>query len=201
MRHLVARGRELARTHRHPRRTALAVPADRVPPPPSAFARFGAGSWVVPPTMVAGADRIEIGSAVVVMEEGSLVARDGGRIVLGDRVVLARFASVASAAEIVIEEDVLSSDGISVIDSWSGRRAPLGGHQPAPEAVRIGAGSYLAMNSIVGPGVHVGANAYIGEGAVVLDDVPARAVVHGNPARVVRRFDEEVRRWLDVAPR
>lgn len=172
-----------------------------MPPPPSAFARFGAGSWVVPPAMVVGADRIEIGTAVIVMDEGSLVARDGGRIVLGDRVVLARFASVASAAEIIIEEDVLSSDGISVIDSWSGRRAPFGGMQPSPEPVRIGAGSYLAMNSIVGPGVQVGANAYIGEGAVVLDDVPARAVMHGNPARVVRRFDEEVRQWLDVAPR
>jgi acetyltransferase-like isoleucine patch superfamily enzyme len=33
--------------------------------------------------------------------------------------------------------------------------------------------------------VRVGAGAYVGEGAVVLDDVPDGAVVLGNPAAVV----------------
>jgi maltose O-acetyltransferase len=54
---------------------------------------------------------------------------------------------------------------------------------PAP--VHIDDGAYLGGNSIVLPGVHIGRGAYVGEGAVVTHDVPAGAIVFGNPARVV----------------
>ena len=47
-------------------------------------------------------------------------------------------------------------------------------------ACRIGAGAVLL------PGIEVGEEAFVGAGAVVTRDVPARAVVIGVPARVVR---------------
>ena len=46
-------------------------------------------------------------------------------------------------------------------------------------AARVGGGSVLL------PGVRVGANALVGAGSVVTKDVPAGAIVVGNPARVV----------------
>jgi acetyltransferase-like isoleucine patch superfamily enzyme len=36
------------------------------------------------------------------------------------------------------------------------------------------------------PAVEIGEEAYVGAGAVVVRDVPARAVVVGNPAREIR---------------
>ena len=50
---------------------------------------------------------------------------------------------------------------------------------------RIGAGAVLL------PGVEVGEEAFVAAGAVVTRDVPARAVVMGVPARVVREVPEE----------
>jgi len=41
------------------------------------------------------------------------------------------------------------------------------------------------------PGVEVGEEAFVAAGAVVTADVPARAVVMGAPARVVRQVPEE----------
>jgi maltose O-acetyltransferase len=45
------------------------------------------------------------------------------------------------------------------------------------------------------PGVTIGENALVAAGAVVNRDVPARTVVAGNPARVVRRWDDVEEHW------
>jgi maltose O-acetyltransferase len=52
--------------------------------------------------------------------------------------------------------------------------------------VRIGANVWIGGGAIVLPGVVVGDDAVIGAGAVVTRDVPAGATVAGNPARPVR---------------
>ncbi|MCE5254472.1 MAG: N-acetyltransferase, partial [Actinomycetia bacterium] len=48
----------------------------------------------------------------------------------------------------------------------------------------------LGANSTILPGVEIGENALVGAGSVVVHDVPAGAVVVGNPARVVKRVSE-----------
>ena len=50
---------------------------------------------------------------------------------------------------------------------------------------RIGGGATLC------PGVEIGVEAFVGAGAVVIGDVPPRAVVVGNPARQIRRVPDE----------
>ena len=51
-------------------------------------------------------------------------------------------------------------------------------------SVTIGRGAYISAGATLAPKVRIGANAVVGAGAVVLRDVPERAVVLGNPARV-----------------
>jgi acetyltransferase-like isoleucine patch superfamily enzyme len=51
-------------------------------------------------------------------------------------------------------------------------------------------GAKVGANVTVLPGVIIGENALVGAGAVVVRDVPAGAVVAGNPARVIRQVSE-----------
>ncbi len=58
----------------------------------------------------------------------------------------------------------------------------------APNAVILGrvsvhSGCYVGANATLLPGIDVGEEAIVGAGAVVTGDVPAKAVVVGNPAR------------------
>src|SRR5579859_150362 len=53
--------------------------------------------------------------------------------------------------------------------------------------VRIGARCFIGGGSIILPGVTIGDECIVGAGAVVFEDVPDRAIVGGNPARVLRR--------------
>jgi acetyltransferase-like isoleucine patch superfamily enzyme len=64
----------------------------------------------------------------------------------------------------------------------SGRLAPC---NCEPRPVRIGNDVWIATRAIVLAGVTIGDSAIVGAGAVVADDVPARPIVSGNPARVV----------------
>ena len=54
-------------------------------------------------------------------------------------------------------------------------------------ACRIGENCYIGTNCAIRDGVHIGRGALIGMGAVVTADVPAGAVVAGNPARKLTR--------------
>ncbi|MGN6276814.1 MAG: DapH/DapD/GlmU-related protein [Solirubrobacterales bacterium] len=51
--------------------------------------------------------------------------------------------------------------------------------------VTIGRGAFVGAGAVCPPGVTVGPNAVVGAGAVVVHDVPAGAVVVGNPAGAV----------------
>lgn len=66
---------------------------------------------------------------------------------------------------------------ISSVDIESGEVRP----------VRIGRRCFIGGGATILPGVHIGDESVIGAGAVVMEDVPPRSIVAGNPARVIRR--------------
>lgn len=88
--------------------------------------------------------------------------------------------------------------------------AVLGGRATVGKHCHIGAGAVLAgvvepasaipvivednvlvgANAVVIEGVHVGRDAVVAAGSVVIEDVPAGAVVAGVPARVIKMKDE-----------
>lgn len=55
-----------------------------------------------------------------------------------------------------------------------------------PKPITIGARAWVAADAFVGPGVTVGEGAVVGARASVFKDVPAWAVVGGNPARFLK---------------
>ena len=52
-------------------------------------------------------------------------------------------------------------------------------------------GVLIDDNDGVSEGVHIGKNAVVAAGSVVIEDVPENAVVAGSPARVVKMKDEK----------
>lgn len=51
--------------------------------------------------------------------------------------------------------------------------------------VRIGSRCFIGGGATITPGVTIGDGSIVGGGAVVFEDVPARSIVAGNPARVI----------------
>lgn len=207
MRRRVARLRGRLAEERRARALGAATARDLLPPPPARFARFGAGSVVVPPARVSSAPCIEIGDDVVILEHAwlSVVRSVPGvtpRLVFGDGCRIGRFAHIACVGEVVFGRDVQTSERVFVGDTYHGYEDPslpvLRQPMAHPEPVHIGDGAFLGIGCAVLLGVTVGEGAYVGAGAVVTRDVPPRTLVVGNPARVVRRYDEHAGRWVDA---
>jgi sugar O-acyltransferase (sialic acid O-acetyltransferase NeuD family) len=112
---------------------------------------------------VAAPRRLEIGAGSYVNAGCSL----GSCSVLGAFTFVNRGASLGHHARL----DAFVSIGPGVV---------VAGH------VTIGLGAVIGTGATVLPEVTIGENAVIGAGSVVTHDVPAGAMVRGNPARIVR---------------
>jgi maltose O-acetyltransferase len=112
------------------------------------------------------------------IRDGWLRWRTG--VVLGERVSIslsARFRP-ARRGDIVVGPETLVAFKTLIFTRH------LAGGESRP--VRIGARCFIGGGSVILPGVTIGDECIVGGGSVVFEDVPARSIVTGNPARVLR---------------
>ena len=159
----------------------------------SGFHHFGSGSRILLPFRVARGEKISIGDGCLIGSNSwFMVPIDDSptpTIVIGDRVRMNQ-TQISAVSSVVIENGVAIARGVYISDHTHGfdqpdvfiRDQPLDRIAP----VRIGRGAWIGQNAIIMPGVTIGAGAVIGALSVVRDDVPARTVVAGIPARVIR---------------
>jgi maltose O-acetyltransferase len=90
--------------------------------------------------------------------------------------------------QIEMGDRVTVSMGVMILTHTDVGRSPLrqGALPPTRAPVTIESGAYLGARAILLQGVTVGTCAVVAAGAVVVDDVPAGAVVAGVPARPIK---------------
>lgn len=114
-------------------------------------------------------------------------------------------------AHTLIENDVVIGDNVTVksgVYLWDGTRIennvfigpnatftndPMPRSRVYPDkfqCITIKEGASVGANATLLPGVTIGRYAMIGAGAVVPNDVPDRAVVIGNPAKIIRYIEQ-----------
>lgn len=159
----------------------------------SGFHSFGRGSRILLPFRVARGEKIAIGEGCLIgTNSWFMIPVDSSptpTIVIGDRVRMNQ-TQISAVSSVIIEDGVAIARGVYISDHSHGfdlpdvfiRDQPLDRIAP----VRIGRGTWIGQNAVIMPGVTIGEGAVIGALSVVRDDVPARSVVAGIPARVIR---------------
>ncbi|HAS6416311.1 acyltransferase [Vibrio vulnificus] len=105
-------------------------------------------------------------------------------VVLGDRVTIK--SGVYLWDGIVLEDDVF----IGPCVAFTNDKFPRSKKYPESfPKIQIQKGASIGANATILPGVTIGQNAMVGAGSVVTKDVPAMAVVVGNPAKIIRYIE------------
>jgi acetyltransferase-like isoleucine patch superfamily enzyme len=127
------------------------------------------------------------------------------RCVVGDDVVIGRGSLVENDTTIgaltkiqanayvtaysTLEDNVFIAPCVTTTnDNYMGRTERRHALMRGPtirRGARVGGGAVLL------PGVEIGEEAFVGAGAVVLEDVPPRTLVVGNPARALRQVSDD----------
>jgi acetyltransferase-like isoleucine patch superfamily enzyme len=133
-------------------------------------------------------DGAQVGAGSTV---GSYVSVDPG-VVIGERVSIQTRCYITGGTR--IEDDVFVGPGVTLTNDNTMDRHDSDFEFEGPllrRACRIGGGSTIC------PGIEIGEEAFVAAGALVSADVPARAVVMGVPARVVREVPDAdlLQRW------
>ncbi|MEV7428480.1 DapH/DapD/GlmU-related protein [Nocardioides sp. NPDC092400] len=179
------------------------------------FGSFGAGSCIdFPPATILGAGSIHLGSGTLVGRQVTLSVGWGTGeqvlpprgLVIGDRCILGARTSITAHESIEIGDDVFCGQGVFVTDASHGYQVPdrpVGAQFGASDPVVVGAGSWIGHHAVLLPGTRLGRNVVVAAGSIVRGVVEDHAVVAGNPARVVRRYEPGVG-WVgsngDVRP-
>jgi acetyltransferase-like isoleucine patch superfamily enzyme len=147
------------------------------------FAGARLGARVIVGDQACVRERVVVADDVVI-GRGSLIEND---TTVGALTKIQAMAYITAYS--TIEDEVFIAPCVQTTnDNFMGRterRRELIEGPTIRRGARIGGGAVLC------PGVEIGEDAFVGAGAVVVDDVPPRVVVVGNPARVLRDVPED----------
>jgi acetyltransferase-like isoleucine patch superfamily enzyme len=159
--------------------------------------RIGVGGIIRSHTVIyagnAIGDRFATGHGVLIREENQI----GDDVSIGSHSIIEHHVKIGSRVRVhsgaFIPEFSLLED-----DAWIGPHVVFTNvlHPLCPEVPKCIKGPTICKGAKVGagatilPAIVVGEMALIAAGSVVTQDVPARTVVAGNPARVIRKIEE-----------
>lgn len=171
--------------------------------------RLGAGCRIAPSVSVCRFDGrqrplVILGDRVSLYEGVRLVVGDGlcpqACLMIGDDTIVNVYAYLSGEGGLEIGPQVLIGPHAKILSAGHGLvgKAPVRDNPLTYGAIRIGRGAWIGAGAIVLEGVNIGEGAVVGAGSVVTRDVPAGAVVVGNPARLLRWRDDRrpPRRWF-----
>ena len=110
----------------------------------------------------------------------------GSNIALGERVFFNFNCVVLDVCRVTIGSFTLFGPAVQIYTAMHPLDAALRRKQEYGKPVEIGADVWVGGGAIILPGVRIGSRAVIGAGSVVTRDVPDAVFAAGNPCRVIR---------------
>lgn len=170
------------------------------------FRNFGKNSCILFPLKISGAQNISIGDNVYIACKVWLSAEiisneDDCELIIGSGTNLGNFNHIYASKKIFIGKKVLTADKVYISDNlhcFEDINIPII-DQPLRQLaeVEIGDGSWIGENVCI-IGAKIGRNCVIGSNSVVTKDIPDYSVAVGSPAKVIKTYSHESKKWIKI---
>lgn len=145
---------------------------------------------------------------------GRIKVKGGTRVVLGDRVRVRKLVRINGGGVVTVGADTLLNGSwiiaetsveigprclvsdAGLMDTDFHNLEPELRHEPPSARTRapitVGTNAWIGAQALVLKGTSIGDDSVVAAGAVARGEIPERVVVSGNPAVVVKKFDDRV---------
>ena len=110
---------------------------------------------------------------------------------------------ISAFEKVIIEDDVMFASNIHINDGFHGYE---NAHVPYKyqriigiKPIVIKKGCWIGQNVVILPGVVIGEQSIIGANSVVTKSIPEKAIAFGNPAAVMKKWDDSTQEWQTVS--
>lgn len=171
------------------------------------FQKLGSNTMFYFPLRIDGKKDIIIHDDVIIQSHSwiasiSITPDKKSKLEIGKGCIIGNFNELYATKSIVIENNVLTADRVYISDNLHGYENPDVPILSQPitqngDGVRIGEGSWIGVGAVI-LGANIGKHCVIGSNAVVTHDVPDYSIAVGIPARIIKKYDFNQKKWIKV---
>lgn len=148
------------------------------------FGSVGENTRIVEPFYIDFGCHVHLGNGFINM---GCTFLDGNKITIGDMTLVGPHVQFLATGHQAHPDERISE---RLIGFFKGENDASGVHTNISKPITVGEKCWIGGGAIILGGVTIGDGTTIGAGSVVTKDIPARCLAVGNPAKVIRYFDE-----------
>ena len=172
------------------------------------FGKYGRNVYIFPGGQIVRPQFISIGDNVRIGKNTDVYVHPKGRnskefvLKIGNNVHIGNYNIIGARNSIVLEENVLLGPRVTIVDNshqYENVDVPIKSQEVTEGGfVRLERDCWVGANVFILPNVTIGHHAVIGANSVVNRDIPPYSIAVGTPARVIKRYDFELKQWVKV---
>ncbi len=165
------------------------------------LARIGLFCYIGKPIYINGFKRLHIGNKVRIYPSARIEAMQGGKVIIENDVSIGQGLHLISAEKVLIGERSTLSANVFITDvdheyefiDKNIMEQPL-----IKSSTIIGANCFIGYGAVLRAGTKLGKQCIVGANSVVKGEFPDYCVIAGNPAKVIKKYNEGSKKWERV---
>jgi len=143
-------------------------------------------------------NKFSLGEASTI-EDFSAVNNGVGDVIIGDRTRIGLSNTLIGPVNVGNDVRLAQNVVLSGLNhNYAEIDSPIHKQGVSTKPIVIENESWIGANVVIVPGVTIGKHSIVAAGSVVTKDIPQYAVAAGNPARVLKQYNFETKRWEKV---
>lgn len=164
------------------------------------YHKKGKGAIIRPRTRmdVAPWNKFDMGQYSTI-EDFSAINNGVGNVIIGDRTKIGLSNTIIGP--VVMGNDIRLAQNITVSGlnhNYEDVNRPVHEQGVSTAQISIENGTWIGANVVILAGVTIGENCVIAAGSIVTRNIPSYSVAVGNPAKVVKQYNQEAEIWEKV---